>query len=315
MSNIKIGIVGLGSICQKVYLPYLSQEKNWSLAGAYSPNEDKRKKVCNWYRINEFSSLPNLLENCDAIFVNSSTTSHFEIVSEALKKGKDVYVDKPLASSLDEAEQLVELSIKNNRKLMVGFNRRFAPMYIRAKNNVHKASLIRIEKHRSNSIRHENFQTTLLDDYIHLVDTARWLAEPNNSLNGFIKVTDNNELIFAEHSYKSKNNSSIFLDMHRKSGSNLERLEFIAEDSIVRVKNMNSIEIEKNAKIEQEVSPPWETIIKTKGFEDAILHFIEAILGNTNPLIDGIEGLKTQQLMAKMMKIGLEIPLTEGSHQ
>jgi virulence factor len=314
MSNVKIGIVGLGSICQKVYLPYLSQEKNWSFVGAYSPNEHKRKKICSSYRINEFSNLPNLLENCDAIFVNSSTPSHFEIVSEALKKGKDVYVDKPLASSLDEAERLVELSIKNNRKLMVGFNRRFAPMYIRAKQNIHTASLIRIEKYRSNSIRHENFQTTLLDDYIHLVDTARWLAEPNSSLNGSIKVTDNKELIFAEHSYKSKNNIGIFIDMHRKSGTNLERLEVIAEDSIVRVKNMNSLEAEKNGKIEQEVSPPWETIIKTKGFEDAILHFIESILGNTNPLVDGSEGLKTQQLITKMMKTGLEIPLTEGSH-
>ncbi|MBP2631621.1 MAG: oxidoreductase, Gfo/Idh/MocA family [Firmicutes bacterium] len=308
MSNVKIGIVGLGSLCQKVYLPYLSQEKNWSFIGAYSPNENKRKKICNWYRINEFSNLPNLLENSDAIFVNSSTTSHFEIVSEALKKGKDVYVDKPLASSLDEAEQLVELSIKNKRKLMVGFNRRFAPMYIRAKENIHTASLIRIEKYRNNSIRHENFQTTLLDDYIHLVDTARWLSEPNDSLSGSVKVTDSKELIFAEHSYKSKNNIGIFLDMHRKAGTNLERLELITEDSIVRVKNMNSIEFEKNAKIEQEVSPPWETIIKTKGFEDAILHFIESILGNTNPLIDGTEGLKTQQLITKIMNTGIEIP-------
>jgi virulence factor len=45
MSNVKVGIVGLGGICQKVYLPFLSQEKNWSLTGAYSPNKDKRKKT------------------------------------------------------------------------------------------------------------------------------------------------------------------------------------------------------------------------------------------------------------------------------
>lgn len=303
MSNVRIGIVGLGGIAQKVYLPFLSTENNWSLSGAYSPTESKRKKICNSYRINEFSNLSNLIENSDAIFVNSSTNSHFEIVSQALKKGKDVYVDKPLASSLDESEQLVELSIKNNRKLMVGFNRRFAPMYVQAKKNIHTdISLIRIEKYRVDSIRPENFEITMLDDYIHLVDTARWLGEPTNGVNGSIKVTDKNELIFAQHNYESTNNTDIFIDMHRKAGTNLERLELITDSALFRVNNIDTMEIERNGKIETILSPAWQTIIKRKGFEDAILHFIDSIEGNINPIVDGIEGLKTQKLLNDIIK-------------
>ncbi|APH15470.1 oxidoreductase, NAD-binding Rossmann fold family protein [Clostridium sporogenes] len=298
MSNVKIGIVGLGNISQKVYLPFLCKEENWSLIGAYSPTKSKRRKICNQYRINEFSNLTDLLENCDAVFVNSSTDSHFEVVSEAIKKHKDVYVDKPLASSLDETEQLVELSIKNNRKLMVGFNRRFAPMYVEAKNNINSTtSLIRLEKHRIDSIRSENFKTTLLDDYIHLVDTARWLDEPNDCVDGFININDKKELIFAEHSYKSKEDIKIFFDMHRKCGTNLERLEIITKDSIIRVKDMNTMEIEKEGKIEINKPSPWETAIKIKGFENAILHFINSIIGNTKPIVDGVEGLKSQKLL------------------
>lgn len=306
MSNVRIGLVGLGNISQKVYLPFLSKQNDWSLVGAYSTTESKRKKICKSYRINEFHNLSDLLKNCDAIFVNSSTNSHFEIVSEALKKGKDVYVDKPLASSLDEAEQLAELSIKSNRKLMVGFNRRFAPMYIQAKKNINTTtSLIRIDKHKIDSIRSENFQITLLDDYIHLVDTARWLGQPNGEVNGSIKVTDNKQLIFAEHNYKSRNDIDIFFDMHRKCGTNLERLEIITEDSMVRVENMNTMEIERNGKLEISVSPPWETIIKVKGFEDTILHFINSIIGNTNPIVDGVEGLKTQRMLNDIIKQGI----------
>lgn len=57
----------------------------------------KKTRVCNLFRIHAFSSLLDLLNGSDAIFVSSSTNSHFEVVSEALKHGKDVYVDKPLA--------------------------------------------------------------------------------------------------------------------------------------------------------------------------------------------------------------------------
>ncbi|PGZ15037.1 virulence factor MviM, partial [Bacillus thuringiensis] len=73
-----------------------------------------------------------------------STATHYEIVSELLKKGIDVYVDKPLAATVEQAEKLVELSEKYNRKLMVGFNRRFVPMYVAAKEQANAISWIRI---------------------------------------------------------------------------------------------------------------------------------------------------------------------------
>ena len=297
MSKIRIGIVGIGDIAQKVYLPFLSTEKGWTLSGAYSPTEPTRIKVCSSFRIRAFSSLSDLLDSSDAVFVNSSTDSHFEVVSEALKHDKDIYVDKPLASTSDAAEQLVELSIKRGRKLMVGFNRRFVPAYVFAKKNSANASLIRFEKHRIDSIRPESYKITLLDDYIHLIDTARWLGEPDhyNDVKGSIAVNEKNELIFAQHRY-NPNGVSLFIDMHRKAGTDLERLELIAEDSIITVRNMDTVEIERNGRTEIGRPPAWDTIIKRRGFEDAILHFITSVLGDTEPLVTGEEGLASQRL-------------------
>lgn len=307
MSKIRIGIVGLGNIAQKVYLPFLSAEQNWSFAGGYCPTESKRKKICGMYRINAFANLPDLLQSTDAVFVSSATESHFEIVSEALKHGKDVYVDKPLASTSDEAEQLAELSIRYGRKLMVGFNRRFAPMYVRARSMMSAGTpLIRIEKHRADSIRPENFAVTLLDDYIHLVDTARWLGEPKGGgkIGGSVKVNENNALIFAQHHYEAVSGADIFLDMHRKAGTNLERLEIITEGAIIRVRDMDIFETETGGKTETVTPPAWETVLKRKGFEDAILHFLDSIEGNTQPLTNGEEALKTQRLFESMIKAG-----------
>lgn len=300
--KLRIGIVGLGEIAQKVYLPYLTKEKEWSLIGAFSPTESKRKEICNMYRIKDFSNLTDLIEECDAVFVHSSTASHFEIVSEALKKGKDVYVDKPLASTLTETEQLAELSIQTGRKLMVGFNRRFVPMYVKAKQEANNPAWIRIEKHRLNGIRPVDFRFTLMDDYIHLVDTARWLGEPADSINGHIEINKEKQLIYARHDYKSENGSHIFIGMHRNAGTNLEQIEFVAEDSVIRVKNMDTMEVERDGEIITGNSSSWDTIIKRRGFEGAIMHFIDSVIGDTKPMIDGEEAFKTQKLVHDMMQ-------------
>lgn len=300
--KLRIGIVGLGNIAQKVYLPYLSTEKEWSLVGAYSTTARKRNEICKWYRIAAFTSLSDLIQETDAIFVHSSTASHFEIVSEALRKGKDVYVDKPLALNLEEAEKLVDLSRKTGRKLMVGFNRRFTPMYIRAKQEIGSLAWIRIEKHRINGISSMNFKDTILDDYIHLVDTARWLGEPVSPVHGWIEVNQEQQLIYAHHNYNSQKNVHISISMHRKAGTNFEQLELVGEGSIVRVKNMDIMETEREGKLITSSASAWETIIKRRGFEDAILHFINSVVGDTQPIVDGEEGYKTQKLTCSIIQ-------------
>ncbi|SEJ20192.1 virulence factor [Propionispira arboris] len=301
--KIRIGIIGLGEIAQKVYLPYLVQQTNWLLMGAYSPTKIKRDTICQYYRIPSFAAMGDLIDQCDAVFVHSSTCTHFAVVAEALKKGKDVYVDKPLASSIEEAEQLVQLSIKTGRKLMVGFNRRFVPLYIRAREQANNTAWIRMEKHRISSLHDVNFAVTMLDDYIHLVDTVRWLREPNNKLTGHINLNDAQQLVSAQHAYQSNNGSTVFIGMHRKSGTNLEQLEFVNENSVIRVKNMDTMEIEKAGKVITTTSGSWESILKRRGFEAAILHFIAAVQGDTIPAIDGIEALKTQQLLQDMIDL------------
>src|SRR5947209_20366030 len=106
MRQPRIGMVGLGAIAQKVYLPLLSQQKEWIFVGAYSPTTSKRTALTASYRIQDFSSLADLIQACDAVFVHSSTSTHFAVVSELLNHGIAVYVDKPLAATISEAEIL-----------------------------------------------------------------------------------------------------------------------------------------------------------------------------------------------------------------
>lgn len=298
----RIAMIGLGGIAQKAYLPILTKETKWQFVGAFSLNAKKRKHICQQYRIQDFHSMSALIQASDAVFVHSSTESHFELVSELLKQGKDVYVDKPLAATVEEAEILVELSEKNHRKLMVGFNRRFAPMYVEAKQRTGEPAMIYVEKHRTNKIGPANYRFTMLDDYIHIVDLMRWFHGGEFKLM-YQKMTTNlsQQLVFAQHVFEAENGTSFNLSMHRKAGTNLEQLKLLTDGALIRVKNLNVMETALDGKLTIQTSPSWETTLKQKGFVDAVEHFVECVTHDSQPLVDGVEGLKSQLVVEELL--------------
>ncbi|MBN0595465.1 Gfo/Idh/MocA family oxidoreductase, partial [Pseudomonas aeruginosa] len=129
--------------------------------------------------------------------------SHYEVVNHLLNAGVHVCVDKPLADKLSEAETLVELAARRRLTLMVGFNRRFAPLYRELKGRLGEAASLRMDKHRSDSVGND-LRFTLLDDYLHVVDTALWLADGQARLRGgALKITPQGEMLYAEHQFSS----------------------------------------------------------------------------------------------------------------
>ncbi|WP_112180043.1 MULTISPECIES: Gfo/Idh/MocA family protein [Paraliobacillus] len=300
--KVRVGVVGLGGIAQKAYLPILTKQEDWDLIGAYTPNQEKLKRICTSYRLQPFSSMEALSKECDAVFVHSSTETHYQVVDYLLDQGKDIYVDKPLASSIEEAELLVEKSEKLGLKLMVGFNRRFAPVYQEAKELAGDFDAVHIEKHRPFGIGPMSFNETMLDDYLHVVDTVRWLADDDDLLvkNFFAKQTAQKEMIFANHIYESK--TSLFTtSMHRQAGLDLEKLEFVSDRSIIRVWNMRDLEINEEKLTKKRTSGSWQTVGDIRGFEGAIKHFISCVENNTTPIVDGVEALKSQRLLQLML--------------
>lgn len=114
MTTLRIGVVGLGGIAQKAWLPVLGAASDWTLQAAWSPSREKAEKICAAWRIPYAGSLTDLAAGCDAVFVHSSTATHYAVVSELLNAGVHVCVDKPLAENLRDAERLVALAAKKN---------------------------------------------------------------------------------------------------------------------------------------------------------------------------------------------------------
>lgn len=299
MRKPKIGMIGLGSIAQKAYLPILTNSTTYELVGAYSPTASKRETICQAFRMESFTGLPELASSIDAAFVHSSTETHFEIVSYLLSKGIDVYVDKPLAATLNQGEQLVEQAERQGRKLMVGFNRRFAPMYQRVKEEGPFHTLD-IAKHRGDGVRPVRYDITLLDDYLHVIDTLRFLAGDQLQLvSGHIEKTEANELHFARHLWKDQHGLHT-TTMHRKAGVNHELVSTIRDGQRLTVEEMITLHRFEAGAHQVETFGSWDTLLTQRGFQGAIDHFISALVHDTPIATDGREALETQRLLTDL---------------
>lgn len=299
---LRIGVVGLGGIAQKAWLPVLAQAECWTLAGAFSPNQQKAQAVCDSYRMTCFSSLTALADACDAVFVHSSTATHYEVVKALLLAGKDVLVDKPLAENLNQAETLVALAEKRGRRLMVGFNRRFAPRYQQLRLAMPQAASLRVEKHRSDSVGPQDLRFTLLDDYLHVVDTALWLAGARAApLHGYIHTNERGEMLYAEHHFAA-GRVQITTSMHRRAGSQRERVSLVGDGHCIDVLEMRDWQEERGDGLRIDPFPAWQSHLTQRGFSGAAHHFIQCVQNQTMPETGGEQALLAQRVVEKLWR-------------
>ncbi len=300
--TLRIGMVGLGGIAQKAWLPVLGAPGNWQLVGAFSPTEPKARPVCDAWRIPYVSSLDALASQCDAVFVHSTTASHYAVVSALLAAGVHVCVDKPLAENVNDAERLIEQAERRGLQLMVGFNRRFAPLYQTLKTQMGVASSLRMDKHRSDSVGPQDLRFTLLDDYLHVVDIALWLSGGKAQLqSGTLLTNDDGQMLYAEHHF-SHEHLQITTAMHRRAGSQRESIQYVGDGGLVDITDMREWREERGSGVIHRPVPGWQSTLEQRGFSSCARHFIECVENHTAAETSGEQALVAQRLVEKLWR-------------
>jgi virulence factor len=169
---LRVGVVGLGDIAQKAYLPVLSARDDVELR-LMTRDPGRLSEVARRYGVaRRTTRVEDLLDSgLDAAFVHASTAAHAELVARLITAGVPVLVDKPLAPDLASSTRLVELAEEAGVSLAVGFNRRFCPAHVALTRE--PVSVVLVQKHRSGPP--EEPRRFAFDDFIHVVDTVRFL--------------------------------------------------------------------------------------------------------------------------------------------
>jgi predicted dehydrogenase/threonine dehydrogenase-like Zn-dependent dehydrogenase len=186
-STVRVGFIGAGNYASSMLLPHLTDNDDIKLhrvvtTSALSAANAKRK----FGFANASTDLDELLEDddVDAIFVVTRHSSHAELTNRALKAGKAVFVEKPLALSTEELASIRDtIAETGNDRIQVGFNRRFAPLLTEAKQRfgrrIGPASiryLVNAGRLDGNSWYTQDAEgTRFAGEGGHFIDTVSWL--------------------------------------------------------------------------------------------------------------------------------------------
>ncbi|MET8080531.1 Gfo/Idh/MocA family oxidoreductase [Streptomyces sp. NPDC005303] len=293
----KVGCIGLGDIAQKAYLPVLGGLPDVELH-VQTRTPATLARVADGLRLPEgqrHRDLGSLLaQDLDAAFVHAPTTAHPEIVARLLEAGVPTYVDKPLAYELADSERLVELAEQRNVSLAVGFNRRFAPGYAQCAE--HPRELILMQKNRIGLP--EEPRVMILDDFIHVVDTLRFLVPgPVDDVTVRARVEDG--LLHHVVLQLAGDGFTALGVMNRLSGSAEEILEVSGQDTKRQVLNLAEV-VDHKGQPTVRRRGDWVPVARQRGIEQAVLAFLDAV--RAGKVLSARDALATHELCERVVR-------------
>ena len=141
----KIGVVGAGHL-GKHHIKHLSNHKGVDFVGVFDTNEDSLKNICDEFSVKPLQSLEELISLCEAVNIVTPTNTHFDIARKFLNQKKDVFIEKPLTNTVEEALSIINLAKTNECIVQVGHIERFNPTINKLKELVDNPHYIEIER-------------------------------------------------------------------------------------------------------------------------------------------------------------------------
>ncbi|RHW34856.1 gfo/Idh/MocA family oxidoreductase [Neobacillus notoginsengisoli] len=294
----KVGLIGLGDIAQKAYLPLISKMENIE-CHLYTRDRKKLEALGQKYRFPVLaSSLEEMLSSgIEAAFVHSSTSSHAEIVRQLLEAGIHVFVDKPFTDNFAEARGLVELAEKQNRILMAGFNRRYAPA-VNKLIEVVNPNLVLVQKNRHSLPG--DIRTFIYDDFIHVIDTLRYLFPyPIEELivNG---RKDGPTLYHVVIQFVSPEGTAIGI-MNRDNGATEEIATIMGPEEKRTAYNLSRLIISKGMEETEVRSGDWEETLVKRGFVSMTEDFLKAVRTGSAVKTSAQDALETHRICEEVI--------------
>ena len=142
---LKAGVLGAGHL-GKIHLRLLDQSDQYELVGFYDPDKNNGKKVESEFGFKFFESMDNLIDAVDMVDIVTPTLSHYDCAVKSIKKGKHIFIEKPITNTVEEAENIRSLLSDYNLKGQVGHVERFNPAFKAIKHQL--KSPMFIETHR-----------------------------------------------------------------------------------------------------------------------------------------------------------------------
>ena len=309
MTQIRIGVIGVGYLGKFHAQKYMANPEV-ELVGVADANPTNAAEVAKFCNTAVFFDYQALLDKVDAVSVVVPTSLHHEVAKRCLLAGVDVMLEKPMTTTLAEADELIALADEKARILQVGHIERYNPAVLAMAE--HLTQPIFIESHRIHVFKPRGLDVdVVLDLMIHDIDIVLSLVKsPIASMHPvgmpvFTQTTDiaNVRLIF-------ENGCTANLTVSRISKDNIRRLRVFQPNSFVAVDyGKKEITVIKPGKGLDENGMPQEEVISScylhqDALEMELKDFVMNVRNRTQPMVSGREGrlalAVAQEIMARI---------------
>jgi len=309
---LKVGIFGTGHL-GKFHLNNWKELPGVTVVGFFEPDDSTAADVAATYGLKRFTSQQELIDACDAIDVVAPTNFHFAICEEAIKKGKHVFVEKPMASTMTEAAQLVKLVQESNVKLQVGHVERFNPAFLAIRNVALNPMFI--EVHRLAQFNPRGTEVSvILDLMIHDIDIVLSIVKSevkSISASGVAVMTDTPDI--ANVRIEFDNGCVANLTSSRISMKRLRKMRVFQKDAYIGIdflekkaeiikidtaddQNAFTFDIETPGGGTRKIAIANPQVPEVNAIKLELQEFVSSIENNKRPVVNEIDGLRAMEV-------------------
>ncbi len=315
---LKIGVLGAGHL-GKIHLRLLNQSNKYNLVGFYDPNKENSQKVAQEFGYTAFNSVDELIDAVDVVDIVTPTLSHFDCAKKAIQKGKHIFVEKPIANTVAEAQEIRNLAKEYGVRGQVGHVERFNPAFKAVKDKINNPMFI--EAHRLAEFNPRGTDVpVVLDLMIHDIDIILSVvqSEVKNITASGVSVISNSPDI-ANARIEFENGCVANLTASRISLKNMRKSRFFQRDAYISVdfleKKVEVVKMKDAPKQPDDfalILQNAEGVKKQIYFENpkiepnnAILEeletFAEAIQTNTTPVVPLADGTRALEVATQII--------------
>lgn len=313
---LKVGIFGVGHL-GKFHISNWKEIEGVKIVGFFDPNNDNANEVINTHGLKRFSDEEKLIEACDIIDVITPTDLHYEVCMMAIRKGKHVFVEKPLAHTLQEGKDLVNMVREAGVKMQVGHVERFNPAYLALKEL--NLNPMFIEVHRLAQFNPRGTEVSvILDLMIHDIDIILSLVKSDVksiSASGVAVMTDTPDI--ANVRIEFNNGCVANLTSSRISMKKMRKVRLFQKDAyigidllekkteIIKLKQPEDVDVfsfdidTPNGKKTIAIANP--SIEPLNAIKLELESFVDAILNNKPTVVSEIDGYLAMEVAHKIL--------------
>ena len=322
--KIKVAVIGVGYL-GAIHTRIFNEIPEADLVAVVDVDKQKLEKVSQKYKVAGYEDYREVYDKIDAVSIVTPTSSHFKIAKDFLERGIPVLLEKPITTTIHEAEELVKISQEKNVSLQIGHVERFNPAIIALRDKVSDAKFI--EAHRLAPVKLRSLDVgVVLDLMIHDLDIILSVVNSAPKLVQAVGVKlltpqfedmANARIIFENNAVANITASRISTKSMRKirffTPSGYATTDFQAKEAFIYMKSKELLNFDiRNANPEIIDNPMlfiFNKLIESKKLpiEEAeplkleILSFLDAITEGTKPVVPGEDGLRAIRLAHQIL--------------